>query len=291
MKFFINLFRLTRPLSNTKNVLIIFLAFFLSGTEFHLGKAILGFLSLSLACSAVYAFNTLSDSKIDKNNKNKEHYSESVLYFGAKKIYIILASAVILGLVSGFFVNVYFFLIILLILFFGFLYSSPSARFKERVLLDVLFGAIFTFPLRFIAAWFIFKISFPPLLPILALAFAKGGGYMMYKELDRQFLLEQHIKNSITGISRKNSIIISSLLMFFSIISVFLMCFNSEYLKIGLLGYLPFKFLILLPLAFPPLIVIYLKIFNKINIKNNNLRIIGFIYALFSLVFGVILLL
>lgn len=282
-EFLSNLSRLTRPLSNTKNVLIICLAFFLSGAEFDLTTFILGIISLSLICSAVYVFNSFYDAELDIKNINKEQYSKSVSYFGKGKIFTILSILIILGLVLGIFVNFYFVLASSFLLVFGFLYSFPCIRFKEKVFLDILFSSILTFAFRFIAAWFIFKISFPPILPILALALVKSGGFMIDKETDRNLLLEENIKNSITVISKKTNIIISTVFLALSIIFASLMCFNARYFQMDFMGYLPEKILFLFPFIIPPLVIIYLKVLNKINVNRKYLRTLGFLYALLFL--------
>lgn len=283
LEFLINFCRLTRPLSNTKNVLIVCLAFFLSGTGFGLKPFLLGIISLSSFCSAVYVFNSFYDVELDKENKNKDQYSKSVSYFGKRKTLAILLSLIILGLISGIFVNLYFVLASSSLLIIGFLYSYPRIRFKEKIILDVLFSSALTFAFRFIAAWFIFKISTPPILPVLALAFVKSGGFMIDKEMDRTLLLKKNIRNSITAISKKTNIIISITLLVLSIIFASLMCLNAQYFQKDFIGYLPQKILFLLPLAIPPIVIIYLKVLNKINIKRKYLRIIGFLYGLLAL--------
>jgi|GEM_PF-3295930 len=282
-EFFVNLSRLTRPLSNVKNLAIIALAFFLSGAEFDLADVLIGFFSLSLVCSAVYGFNTLCDLKCDKDNKNKEHYTKAVTYFGKGVIYIILAALVIAGLLLGYYVDAYFVGGLLLLLIVGFLYSSPYTRFKEKILLDVIFGAILTYPLRFFAAWFIFELSFPPLLPIMGLAFAKAGGYMMYKELDRPFFVLQKIKNSITALSKSANILLSSLFWLLAVAAFVLMCLGSRYFRSELWGYLPFRFLSLLPLIIPAIIVTYFKALDRLTMSNNHLRVAGFAYFVLAI--------
>lgn len=281
--FFINLFRLTRPLSNTKNVLIVCLAFFLSGVEFDLVVFISGLVSLSLISSAVYAFNTFCDFKSDKENQNKEHYSRAVSFWGKRRISLIITTLITLGLLIGLMINYYFLLSLILLMFFNFLYSSPYTRFKEKIILDVLTAGVFTFAIRFIAAWFLFTISFPPVLPILALIFAKSAGFMIYKEMDREFLVKQGIKNSITRTKKNIIIFISGLLYFLAIAFFILMCLNEKYFEIVVLGFLPFNLLFITPLAIPPILISYLKALNKINISEKTFRVIGYFYALLIL--------
>ena len=68
-KSLINFLRLVRPLSNVKNIALIILAFYLSKANFNLTLFLAGFFSLSFVSSAFYAYNTLSDYNLDKNNR------------------------------------------------------------------------------------------------------------------------------------------------------------------------------------------------------------------------------
>jgi 4-hydroxybenzoate polyprenyltransferase len=258
-------------MSNAKNIAVVVLAFYLSGGKLNLVLFFLGVLALSLVFSSTYAYNTVCDAGIDRSNRNKRHYSESVVYFGRKKAILIVILLAFFGLAIGVSINIYFFSVSALILLTGFFYSSPYVRFKERVYLDVLFGAILTFSFRFVASWFIFKISFPPLLPLFALAFLKSGGYMLYKEYDRPFLMRSGVRNTITFFSTK-SILLSSVIFFcFSILMFMIMCFERS---------LPLRFLWFLILFIPPILIQYLIFFKKITISAKYLRVAGLILLL-----------
>jgi len=288
-EFLNNFFRLTRPLSNTKNILLLCLVFFLLRPEINWLNIILSIFSLSLISSAIYAFNSFCDFKVDKDNKNKEHYSKAIKFFGGEKISFIVTLFIFWGLFLGLMINYYFLFCLVLLLIFNFFYSSCQFRFKEKIIIDALIAGIFTFALRFIALWFVFAISFPPILAILALISAKSGGYLLYKEMDRDFLIKQNIRNTITIFKRNTIVLVSGLLYFLAIISADLMCFNERYFKINILGFLPFYLLLMLPLVLPPILILYLKVFNKINISGRNLRFFGFLYALLIVIILVFL--
>lgn len=288
--FFKNFFRLTRPVSNVKNVAIISLAFYLSQSQFYWLSFVFGAIALSLIFSGLYAYNTLCDVKLDKYNENKKHYFEAVTYFGFKKSFLISIFLAALGLLMGFYINVYFGGTLILLLLTGFLYSSGHTRFKEKVVLDVLFGASLTFLFRFMASWFIFSLSFPPLLPMLALVFLKNGGYMLYKGYDKPFLEKLNIKNSITKLSEKSIVIISLACFTLSITFFVLMCLNSEYFKIKSLGSLPIQFLFLLIFFIPPIAIQYLLFFKKIKVPARYMRGLGFLLLLILIMVILILL-
>jgi 4-hydroxybenzoate polyprenyltransferase len=276
-EFVVNFLRLTRPLSNVKNIALIVLAFYFSKTELNLVLFLAGFFSLSFVCSSFYVYNTLSDYGLDKNNKNKNHYSEAVDYFGKKISFVIFISLLVFGLVIGSFVNFYFLFFLLLLALTNFLYSSKKFRFKERFVLDILFGASFTFLLRFVALWFVFSFSFPPLLAILSLVFAKSAGYLLYKDLDNEYLLAAKVKNSITILDKKTKIAVSGILWILVFLSFLLLCLNT-YFKVPFLGFLPFKFFLLIPFSIPPVVIIYFLSFGKIKVAVKALRILGFAY-------------
>ncbi|MDO8486642.1 MAG: UbiA family prenyltransferase [Candidatus Staskawiczbacteria bacterium] len=277
-EFLLNFLNLTKLFSNVKNIAIVLLAFYLSGSIFNLHKIFLGVISLSFISSAIYIYNNFSDLKSDKYNKNKDYYSEAVKYFGEKNTLVLNIIFIVLGLYFGSTINFYFLFALIALFIIGFLYSFKYTRFKEKVILDILFGATLTFLFRFIAFWFIFSISLPPILAVIALVSAKSAGYMLYKEVDRPYLTALKIKNSITIASKKTIITISSLLWFISFLSFIFLCLNSRYFQIEYLGKLPLNFLFLIPLAAPPLAVIYLSALNKIKTQIKYLRILGFCY-------------
>ena len=177
-------------------------------------------------------------------------------------------------------------MIILLIV--GFFYSSPYFRFKEKFIIDILFGASLTFLFRFVASWFIFKISFPPLLPMLALICLKNGGFMLYKGYDRPFLIKSKVRNSITRLSQKTIFITSAVFFSLSIILFVLLCLNYKYIHVNLFGYLPTNFLLLLILFIPPIVIQYLLFFKKINISARYMRVAGFV-SLFLMIVVILL--
>ena len=295
MKFFsiirestLNFFGLTRIISNVKNIAIVLLAFYLSNAELDWPKLILGIVSMSFIFSSIYTYNNLEDSQVDEQNSYKRHYSKAVKYFGEKIIFIMITLFVILGLIMGIFINIYFAGTLFILLAVGFLYSSKHTRLKDKFILDVLFGATFTYFFRFLAAWFVFSVSMPPLLPILALVFAKNGGYLLYKQADKPFLLSLQVKNTITVMKKKTLIIFSIFSWIVVFLSFLLLCLNARYIHLKVLGYLPEKFLILIPFAIPPLIVVYFYSFGRLKNNMRHLRILGFIYWLLVIViFGI----
>lgn len=275
-----NFFSATKILSNVKNIAIVLLAFYLSGAQFDAIKFILGVAGLSFIFSAIYAYNNISDVVLDQKNNYKKHYAGAVQFLGEKKVVFIIFTFVLAGLVAGILINIYFTVTLGILLTVGFLYSWPSTRFKEKVILDVVFGATLTYFFRFVGAWIIFSPSFPPLLPLIGLVSAKTAGYILYKQVDRPFLQSFGIKNTITVFSNKSLIAVSVVLWSIALSSFLLMCLNSVYFKIKILGSVPLKFLFLLPVATPPLMIVYFYSFHKTKMDMKQLRAIGFVYWL-----------
>lgn len=273
--FLLNLFRLARPLSNVKNIALIILAMYISKTSFSLPIFLWVLFSASLVCSAFYVFNTLSDADIDRNNENKKHYLEALKYFGEDKAFIIFIVFLSLGLLIGYFINLYFFICLLLLALANFLYSSKYTRFKERIILDVIFGASLTFFFRFLAFWFAFTLSFPPVLVLAGLIFAKSGGYFLYKSLDATYLSARGIKNSVTVLNLKGRGIFSAVLFAAAFICFEIICLS---------GILPMKLSPFILFIIPPIIIAYLSYFGKIKTSVKKLRVAGYIYWIIVLI-------
>jgi len=275
----ISVVNLTRPLSNVKNIALIVLAFYISGGNFNLLLIAMAFFSLSFVCSSFYAFNAYSDYDLDKNNKNKAHYSLAIDHLGKKGSLIVFFIFLVLGLGLGFFVNNYFLLFIFLLSLTNFLYSYNNTRFKEKFILDILFGATLTFLFRFLACWFIFSVYLPPLSAILGLVFAKSSGYILYKELDNKYFKERGIKNSITILNRRAKIFLTIFLWLLSFWAYIVLTAH----------YLTPSFFLLIPIFIPPIVFIYLLSFKKIKISVRKARFLGFFYWLVALVVAYLL--
>jgi 4-hydroxybenzoate polyprenyltransferase len=271
---------LARPLSNIKNIALLFLAFYLSKAEFNWVVFLASFFSVSFICSAFYIFNALFDYSIDRHNKNKKHFSEAVEYFGHKNSFGIFLILLVLGFLLGLLVNIYFIIFLLLLSVNNFLYSYQFTRFKNKFILDILFGATFTFAWRFCAFWVAFSYSLPPLLVLLVLVLGKSAGYLLYKDLDYKYLQRKKIKNSITILGKEIKIVTSIFLLFGALLSFIFLCVN-HYWQVEFLGDLPPIFLFLIIFFIPPILIIYLSVLGKIKTQVKTLRIWSLVYWFF----------
>lgn len=272
-----NLWILARPASNVKNVALVLLALYFAGTEASWTRIALTILSLSCAWSALYVFNALEDRKCDRENQAKAHFAHAVEAVGStatrRLIFILGACAFFLGA----FINFRFLAVLIFTLLVGFMYSAAPFRFKDRPYLDVIFGGVFTYPLRFLGGWVAFSIAPPPMLPLVMLASAKGGGYLFYKEFDRAALTRQGVRNTTTIHAQWATIAAAFTLFFLAISSWFVMIANASFGIAGL-GALPAETLLLVPFLIPPLVVSLLKLFGVKPWRQSLLRRLGLFY-------------
>ncbi|MCX7725434.1 MAG: decaprenyl-phosphate phosphoribosyltransferase [Chitinispirillaceae bacterium] len=147
----------TRPRQWTKNGLV-FAALIFSKNLFHLAflkKTIYGFLILCLISGATYIFNDLLDLKKDQLHPQK---SKRPLPSGKLSVSTAIISLVIItisAIIFSFFINKYFFIIIITYSLLQFLYSLLL---KKIVILDVLIITI-GFVLRVLAGAVIINVS------------------------------------------------------------------------------------------------------------------------------------
>lgn len=264
---------LARPMSSTKNLAIVLLVMILT-ENFQIIPAAKIFLAMSLVCSAMYALNSWSDKKIDKYNANKNNLADSAEKFSKTSLITLIIILLSFGLFIGqsfpwqtnaalaaIFVTAYF-------------YSFPPFRFKEKIYLDVIFGAVLTFALRFIAAWYALGNTPPPLFAIALAAIIKTGNYLSYKLLDLSALQTLKIKNTITHFSRKQIYFFSVFCQTISLVIVTLMTLNDK-LKLPYLGTLPRPIIYLIPLVILAM-VIYQRQTTKPFASYAVMRRIGF---------------
>lgn len=253
----------TRPLSHIKNIVLAGLAFVLAGADIVSFRFFLVVAALSFFWSAFYIYNALEDIETDRKNPSKKHYAEAITLLGSKgpiAFGFFLAGGVFIALSLGSAMLVVLGAMGLT----AFLYSSKRTRFKERRYLNVVFGGVLTYPLRFLAGWVVASASFPPLLPIFSLAAAKAGGYFLYKEFDREVLMAQGVRSAAVALRR------GTVPFFFlvSLLAVAGMLLNV-YTRFPYLGVLPLRILWLLPFAALPLAVVF-------AVLRRNARVISY---------------
>lgn len=277
--FIANIFRVTRPLSNVKNIAIVLFAYFLSGTTLPVTSIVLPILALSLVCSAMYAINSLTDVDLDKRNNNKRIYASAVANIGKTNTLWLVIVLTIVGMILGHLINTRFLAALIGLVVTALCYSAPPFRFKERVFLDILFGATLTFSLRFLGSWVAVSAAAPPLLPLFGLILGKSGVHILYKELDHEDLAAAHIQNTITRNTKRTNIRIALTLITLSIVTFLGMTLTADY-GVPWLGTVPQRALLVLPLSIPPMIVLLLQATGVTTFNNRVLRVMGLLYTL-----------
>jgi 4-hydroxybenzoate polyprenyltransferase len=168
---------------NTIQFLFGVLLFWIIIGTFEVFFAILGLTSFVIAYSSVYMYNDVVDHKIDKKDKEKVKWkliaSGDLSVKKAKCLSVALAAT---GLSLSFFINKWFFLIVIALLLLNFLHTSPRTRFKGSVTKTSINMTAIEF-LKYSTGWFALtsNISSFPFLLVLSVSLIYTTGYMLYK--------------------------------------------------------------------------------------------------------------
>lgn len=199
------------PSSAAKNLAVVLLAWLLAGSPAWPWEGILILFALAATTSALYLYNALTDQTTDRDVRTKHDFSHRTQIAGTGPLRLVLTVGVVVGVLTAFTVSRGSGLAVIALALFMTLYSSPRVRLKELPVVDVLFGGPLTHMARFAAAWSAFAPGAPPVLPLVALALAKTGGYLLYKARDQADLRRLGLRNTVTILPRRAIIGISVL--------------------------------------------------------------------------------
>jgi hypothetical protein len=169
-----------------KNIIQFFVGFtlfFLTGSVFDpqiLALALFGFIA---SYSSVYFYNDIIDCEDDRKDKDKRGWklvaSGAMSKRQAKALGAILLVA---GLSASLYVNVWFFLIIVMLLALNFLHSAPGIRLK-KIMPAAILNMTAIEALKFSTGWFAFtdNLSSFPFFIILTFSAAYAAIYIVYK--------------------------------------------------------------------------------------------------------------
>ncbi len=138
---------------------------------------IVGMIASCLIASANYVINEWLDAEFDRFHPVKKNRPSVTGKMKASLIYTeyVLLAAVGLGL--GFFVSLYFLIVLVIFLIMGILYNVKPFRTKERAYLDVLSESVNN-PIRLLLGWFIVSSqTIPP--SSLLIGYWMGGAFLM----------------------------------------------------------------------------------------------------------------
>lgn len=279
----------TRVSSNVKNAVAVLLAWYFAGQPAAVWPLFLTFVALSCVSSAFYAYNALTDRAQDAVTPNKRANAAAARLLGGRALGSLVAILAGVGILVALWVNTR---VAALAGFLGltmFAYSSPATRLKERVGTDVLTGALLTHPLRFAAAWAALRPELSPLLPLVALGLAKGGGYLLYKNLDRDTLQRLGVRSTVTALAHRQVVLLGLVLLGLAVIAVLGMAANHAN-RLPWLGALPPRALWLLLAGVPPVVVMILRHFGVRAWSTARLRRAGLVYQALCLAAAVWLL-
>ena len=180
IKNFISMIRIDHWFKNIFIIPGIIFAFLLTNNTFQI-EEIIYYLSLifsvCLIASANYLINEFLDSKFDKYHPSKKNRPAVNNNFKLLHILIVYFLLVILGFLFASLSNYSFKVMLLILLFMGFLYNVEPIRLKDRPYLDILSESLNN-PIRLLLGWYaVLSLTLPP--SSLILSFWMGGAFLM----------------------------------------------------------------------------------------------------------------
>jgi len=214
-----------------------------------LERFVLGFASVALLWSGLYALNDFTDWQKDALHPVKRRRPipsgavspQLALIFSLALIVASFGIAILLELGR-------LFLVCLLIMLANqLLYTRKPWELKKRPVLDLVSGSMINPIFRYYAGWVLFVPQFnSPILPLLFIVGLQFGGYGLYRMGSKGFEKKQSYKSSVVLFGERKLRLAYYLALAISSLSFIALCFNSIYrVKHVLLGFLPIEFLAL----------------------------------------------
>jgi 4-hydroxybenzoate polyprenyltransferase len=149
----------------------------------NLPGTLLAIVGLSLAYSSVYMYNDIIDREEDAKDPEKRAWKPiangTLSTNGALSLYALLMMS---GMLVSFFVNMVFGLMMVALLFFNFLHSSPWIHLKRKKIPTVLNITLIEF-IKYSSGWFALTLDTArfPLMFVLMFSVIYTMGYVAYK--------------------------------------------------------------------------------------------------------------
>ena len=263
---------IARPIEWSKSllnmVLATLMACYVFGAATNFFVFVIGFFSVALLWSGLYALNDYTDRKIDALHdvkKNRPIPCGKVsplqgLAFSFLMIIIAFLLAVFLGnaMLGG---------CLAIMLINQLLYTTKPFRLKSRKGFDLVSGSMINPLFRYMSGIVLFVpaavffTSIPPILPIIFVVGIQFSGYFLYRLFSKSHDIKLKMKSSVAVMSKKHIKRISHLVMLAAVLSYFAMLFNGlgiTFFNFGfpVLGFLPPQYFlaILIVAAFFPFI-------------------------------------
>jgi decaprenyl-phosphate phosphoribosyltransferase len=138
---------------------------------------LVGFVAISLICSANYIINEWLDREYDKFHPTKKNRSSVVSELNPYYVLLEYLLFVLVGLGLSLTISTLFLIANVALLIMGLIYNIKPLRTKDIPYIDVLTESI-NIPLRLLLGWFmVTSLVLPP--PILVLTYWMGGAFLM----------------------------------------------------------------------------------------------------------------
>ena len=251
--FFMGLVHLMRPAEWSKSlgnmVLAVIIASFLFNAFLLPTKFVLGFVSIALLWSGLYALNDYTDWQKDAMHAVKKRRPIPSGNVSPAIALVFSIALLIFSFAIGWFLlsNKLFILCLLAMLANQLLYTLKPWNFKKRPILDLVSGSMVNPIFRYYAGWVLFVPAFnSPLLPLLFVVGLQLGGYGLYRMSGKKFEKKQSYKSSVVLFGEKKLRVAYYIALAIAGLSFIGLCLNSIYLvEKQLLGFLPLEFLAL----------------------------------------------
>ncbi len=250
---------LGRPIEWSKSLLNMFIAFLMVYYVYSLPMYypenlitfIIGFLSVALLWSGLYALNDYTDWKIDalhETKKNRPIPSGKVkplqgLIFSI--ILILIAFIIPFSMYNG----LLFFCLFAMALN-QILYTMKPFRLKSRKFFDIVSGSMINPFFRYLSGIVLFVPFFVlikepfPLLPVICVVGLQFSGYSLYRLFSKSHDKKVSMKSSVAILPEKLIQKIAYSVMVITVISYFLLFVNGAFLYNKFLGFLPPQYIL-----------------------------------------------
>ena len=212
-------------------------------------------ISLIFLVGAFNTYNSIFDIKVDTINKPNRPLQKKQITIKEARIFSI--SLYSLALITGFFINQMFFIIVLVSAILTFLYSFKKIGLKKRFLVGILAVNFFYMTLCFLSGWSLYPNNPIPIYPLIFL-FLFGFGPAILKDVeDLEGDKKYNIQSFPVIFGCTKTIKLASFFVIYSFI--LLLIFINE-------NIFPQKYLLAL-LTLPLMMRTFYKIYNNLNKK------------------------
>jgi len=251
--FVSGLLHLMRPAEWSKSlgnmVLAAIVAAYVLGAQPELLRFALGFASVALLWSGLYALNDFTDWQKDALHpvKRKRAIPSGVVSPAAGLVFSTALLVASFAIALVFSLGMLFIVCLLAMLSNQLLYTLKPWNFKKRPILDLVSGSMVNPLFRYYAGWVLFMPAFnSPLLPLLFVVGLQLGGYGLYRMSGKGFEKKQSYKSSVVLFGERNLKLVYYAALAIAGLSFLGLCVNSiAAVSPKLLGRLPLPFLAL----------------------------------------------